>query len=344
VLNNCSTSALRVLIHVQHVSGCMCVFPTTHSPTQEEKKEKEERQEFQPKTTKIHCTRFPKAKTPGENVKKKKHKMTSFQNSEHKSRPERKKRIDELHTNHMEHSSNQQQHVVSSLCCLEQVKHDLHEKEADGERRIGNYDPVAVLMTPPAVHVGDKCYCRLVSLPPSTTVNITDNSNDSNAWRHSYTSTNICPLEQTSLLTNPYRQQTHNPHHVYPQYPQQGKTLSFLCDSGSNSFLAPAGLYQQQLQPHHRPLESPILYDEQAAEETIRSIQHLIPPEPEHSDDDKDDDLCLICMDQPKNASLIHGDSAHIICCIDCAKMIMKNKASCPVCRKDIQLVVKNYN
>ncbi|XP_068708654.1 E3 ubiquitin-protein ligase Mdm2-like isoform X1 [Montipora capricornis] len=54
-------------------------------------------------------------------------------------------------------------------------------------------------------------------------------------------------------------------------------------------------------------------------------------------------DLCVICLTQPRNASLVHGRTGHQVCCIGCAERLKENKKKCPVCRKKIKLVVKNF-
>ena len=54
-------------------------------------------------------------------------------------------------------------------------------------------------------------------------------------------------------------------------------------------------------------------------------------------------DLCVICLTQPRNASLVHGRTGHQVCCIGCAEKLKENKKKCPVCRRKIKLVVKNF-
>lgn len=53
--------------------------------------------------------------------------------------------------------------------------------------------------------------------------------------------------------------------------------------------------------------------------------------------------LCVVCSTEPRNASIIHGRSGHQVCCITCAEKLKADKKRCPVCRKKIQLVVKNF-
>lgn len=54
-------------------------------------------------------------------------------------------------------------------------------------------------------------------------------------------------------------------------------------------------------------------------------------------------DLCVICLVQPRNASLVHGRTGHQVCCIGCAEKLKESKKKCPVCRRKIKLVVKNF-
>lgn len=55
------------------------------------------------------------------------------------------------------------------------------------------------------------------------------------------------------------------------------------------------------------------------------------------------DDPCMICLTQPKTASLIHGTTGHQVCCFPCGKRLKRRGKRCPVCRRPIQKVVRNY-
>ncbi len=54
-------------------------------------------------------------------------------------------------------------------------------------------------------------------------------------------------------------------------------------------------------------------------------------------------DMCALCESRPKNASLVHGKSGHQVCCFPCGVKLRQRKQPCPVCRKPIQKVIKNY-
>ena len=50
-------------------------------------------------------------------------------------------------------------------------------------------------------------------------------------------------------------------------------------------------------------------------------------------------DLCVVCVTRPRNTSIIHGDTGHQVCCLECASRLKTEKKRCPVCRKKIKLV-----
>ena len=54
-------------------------------------------------------------------------------------------------------------------------------------------------------------------------------------------------------------------------------------------------------------------------------------------------DICMICLSKPKEASIIHGKTGHQVCCYVCAKRLKRRGKPCPVCRRPIQKVIKNY-
>lgn len=74
------------------------------------------------------------------------------------------------------------------------------------------------------------------------------------------------------------------------------------------------------------------------AEQTITQHSGTKPSEPAFTPD-----LCVICLTQPRNASIVHGRTGHQVCCIGCAEKLKEGKKKCPVCRKKIKLVVKNF-
>ncbi|XP_013419773.1 protein Mdm4 [Lingula anatina] len=54
-------------------------------------------------------------------------------------------------------------------------------------------------------------------------------------------------------------------------------------------------------------------------------------------------DLCVICMSKPKEASIIHGKTGHQVTCYSCAKRLKWSGRPCPICRRPIQKVIKNF-
>lgn len=54
-------------------------------------------------------------------------------------------------------------------------------------------------------------------------------------------------------------------------------------------------------------------------------------------------DMCVVCATRPKTGCIIHGSSGHQVCCYRCAKQLRRSNQPCPVCRKSIQKVIKNF-
>ena len=52
-------------------------------------------------------------------------------------------------------------------------------------------------------------------------------------------------------------------------------------------------------------------------------------------------DLCTFCQKRPKNATFIHGNLGHQVCCYPCAKRCWKEKATCPVCKRKVEKIIK---
>jgi hypothetical protein len=52
--------------------------------------------------------------------------------------------------------------------------------------------------------------------------------------------------------------------------------------------------------------------------------------------------LCNMCCVRAKDACFVHGQISHQVCCYPCAKMIFKNRGTCPVCRRRIEKITRN--
>ena len=52
---------------------------------------------------------------------------------------------------------------------------------------------------------------------------------------------------------------------------------------------------------------------------------------------------CVICLLRPKNASIVHGATGHQACCFRCAQQLKHTGKPCPVCRRPIHKVIRNY-
>ncbi|XP_032239542.2 uncharacterized protein LOC5514038 isoform X2 [Nematostella vectensis] len=61
------------------------------------------------------------------------------------------------------------------------------------------------------------------------------------------------------------------------------------------------------------------------------------------TEDDEYAHLCIICLENPKNATLIHGDTGHLCCCWSCAQVLKRRCDPCPICRSRIDHVIRQY-
>jgi hypothetical protein len=50
---------------------------------------------------------------------------------------------------------------------------------------------------------------------------------------------------------------------------------------------------------------------------------------------------CILCMVNPINTSILHGDFAHSFCCSQCSPKLQCN--TCPICRLPIDKIIYNY-
>lgn len=79
--------------------------------------------------------------------------------------------------------------------------------------------------------------------------------------------------------------------------------------------------------------ESLLHFTEHKKEEEIQSlesIKKLLNP-------------CFLCHHRPRDGNIVHGRTAHLVACFKCAKMLKKKRSPCPVCRKDIEMVIRIF-
>lgn len=52
---------------------------------------------------------------------------------------------------------------------------------------------------------------------------------------------------------------------------------------------------------------------------------------------------CIICFSDVRSALLLHGETGHICCCMECADTLRRTNGVCPICRSPIERVVQFY-
>ncbi|NWV43831.1 MDM4 protein, partial [Grantiella picta] len=64
--------------------------------------------------------------------------------------------------------------------------------------------------------------------------------------------------------------------------------------------------------------------------ESLESIKTLLNP-------------CFLCQHRPRDGNIVHGKTAHLVACFRCARMLKRKRSPCPVCRKEIKMVIRIF-
>ncbi|XP_064589209.1 protein Mdm4 [Zonotrichia leucophrys gambelii] len=70
--------------------------------------------------------------------------------------------------------------------------------------------------------------------------------------------------------------------------------------------------------------------EEEEEVESLESIKTLLNP-------------CFLCQHRPRDGNIVHGRTAHLVACFRCARMLKKKRSPCPVCRKEIKMVIRIF-
>ncbi|NWR03646.1 MDM4 protein, partial [Paradoxornis webbianus] len=52
---------------------------------------------------------------------------------------------------------------------------------------------------------------------------------------------------------------------------------------------------------------------------------------------------CFLCQHRPRDGNIVHGRTAHLVACFRCARMLKRKRSPCPVCRKEIKMVIRIF-
>jgi len=87
----------------------------------------------------------------------------------------------------------------------------------------------------------------------------------------------------------------------------------------------------------YSPPSPPIKKDSKSNNPTTTPVENIDTME------EGEDTTCVVCMENPRNSVIIHGESGHQICCLNCARELNVKKKGCPICRAPIDNVVKLF-
>jgi Zinc finger, C3HC4 type (RING finger) len=52
---------------------------------------------------------------------------------------------------------------------------------------------------------------------------------------------------------------------------------------------------------------------------------------------------CVVCLTSERNATIVHGSTGHVVCCLVCARILKARGDKCPICRSNIDLVIQHF-
>lgn len=52
---------------------------------------------------------------------------------------------------------------------------------------------------------------------------------------------------------------------------------------------------------------------------------------------------CLVCFSSQRTATFVHGETGHIACCLECARVLKGRGDPCPVCRLPVDSVIQHF-
>lgn len=62
-----------------------------------------------------------------------------------------------------------------------------------------------------------------------------------------------------------------------------------------------------------------------------------------HGSSNEEKSICVVCLTSERNATIVHGDTGHIVCCLVCARVLKARGDKCPICRLEIERVIQNF-
>ena len=63
----------------------------------------------------------------------------------------------------------------------------------------------------------------------------------------------------------------------------------------------------------------------------------------EAEDSIPESEKCIVCYMRRKTATIVHGNTGHVCCCIRCALILQESSKPCPICRAPIDRVIKQF-
>lgn len=75
----------------------------------------------------------------------------------------------------------------------------------------------------------------------------------------------------------------------------------------------------------------------------LSQVQTTVPVPPTTPLADNEPGVCVICLTRDRTATIVHGETGHVACCLVCARILKARKSPCPVCRLPIDSVIQHF-
>eukprot|EP01025_Chloroclados_australasicus_P050116 TRINITY_DN572_c0_g1_i1.p1 TRINITY_DN572_c0_g1~~TRINITY_DN572_c0_g1_i1.p1 ORF type:complete len:445 (+),score=23.06 TRINITY_DN572_c0_g1_i1:172-1506(+) len=102
---------------------------------------------------------------------------------------------------------------------------------------------------------------------------------------------------------------------------------------------APSQGTSQQQQHVQQPQASTSMgtREQQQQQQVLREYQQLLVEQ-----EREDEQLCVVCLSEPKSVGLAHGETVHKCLCVECSKSFERGQP-CPICKQPIDLILKKF-
>uniref|UniRef100_A0A7S2YI78 RING-type domain-containing protein n=1 Tax=Entomoneis paludosa TaxID=265537 RepID=A0A7S2YI78_9STRA len=112
-----------------------------------------------------------------------------------------------------------------------------------------------------------------------------------------------------------------------------------------SSVLAPTGTVDSTFDPRHPGLYFWRLYQshDKLRKQETKSTKVSSGAATSNANQPSLNPTCVVCLTGESDATLVHGETGHICCCLECARVCKAQGVGCPICREPIDRIILHY-